>query len=402
MILRNATLIDGSEREPVNHADVRLSDNTITEVGKNLSGTGEQEIDLSGLTLLPGLIDSHVHLCWDGSYDPAAVVQAQSEAEVVAQCVRAGLESLQHGVTTVRDVGSSYDAAIVTARAVREGWFPGPRTFTSGRTITMTGGHDPFWARFADGPQDAVKAVREQIYKGAHLIKVSATGGVYGRTEGEAAGQSELTFEEMEAIAREAHRFGLKVAAHAIGTEGVNDAVRAGIDTIEHGILASHETLEEMKRLNTALVPTLFIYESIAAGNAPAYAAKKAAEIVARHAETFQAARELNLTIGVGSDAGSTGAPHGALHDELDSMVNQGVTPWEAIQLTTRVNASILGQHRLGTIAPGQYADLIVIEGDPLSDIRALRNIQFVVADGKLHNGVNPQLAERLMPMAQR
>lgn len=388
MLLRNATVIDGSPREPDTGVDVRLRGNLIVEVEKDLNRDGDVELDLSGLTLLPGLIDLHVHLCWDGSHDPAAVVQAQNEAEVVAQCVRAGLESLEHGVTTVRDVGSSYDAAIVTARAVRDGWFPGPRTYTSGRTITMTGGHDPFWARFTDGPQEAVKAVREQIYKGAHVIKVSATGGVYGRTEGETVGQSELTFEEMEAIAREAHRFGLKVAAHAIGTDGVYDAVQAGIDTIEHGILASQETLEEMKLRNTALVPTLFIYESIASGNAPDYATKKALEIIASHASTFRAARELGLIIGVGSDAGSTSAPHGALHHELESLVNHGVTPWEALQLATRVNASILGQDKLGTIAPGQYADVIVVEGDPVNDIRDLRKVRYVIADGRMHHSV--------------
>lgn len=384
MILRNVTLIDGSECEPEACVDVRLMGSVIAEVGKDLTGDGDAEIDLTGLTLLPGLIDLHVHLCWDGSSDPAAVVQTQTEAEVVSQCVRAGLESLRAGVTTVRDVGSSYDAAITTARAVRNGWFPGPRTFTSGRTITMTGGHDPFWARFTDGPQDAVKAVREQVYRGAHLIKIAATGGVYGRTEGEAVGQSELTFEEMEAIAKEAHRFGLKVAAHALGTEGVADAVRAGIDTIEHGILADGEALEEMKHRGTALIPTLFIYESIAAGNAPAYAAKKAAEIVAQHAESFRLARELDLTIGVGSDAGSTGTPHGAIHDELSSFVNHGMTPLEAIQLATRVNACILGEGGIGTIAPGQYADVVAVEGDPANQIDDLRKIRLVIIDGNV------------------
>lgn len=383
MILRNATVIDGTGANPALRTDVRVSNGTIVEVGQEIAGTGEPELDLSGQFLLPGLIDLHVHLCWDGSSDPATVLRLQSEAEVVAQCVRAGFESLQFGVTTVRDVGSSYDAAIVTAQAVRDDWFVGPRTFTSGRTITMTGGHDPFWARFVDSPAEAVKATREQIYKGADLIKIAATGGVYGRAVGESAGQSELTFDEMEAVTSEAHRFGLKVAAHALGAEGIADAVRAGVDTIEHGILANEETLQEMKQRGTALVPTLFIYETIAAGNAPEYATKKASEITGRHVEVFKRALELGIDVGVGSDAGSPCAPHGALHDELASMVRLGVSTSEAIRLATSVNARILGAPHLGSIKPGMHADLIAIEEDPLEDIANLRRVRQVVLKGR-------------------
>lgn len=384
MILRNATVIDGTGTKPSLRTDVRIANGTIVEVGQAIAGTGETELDLTGKYLLPGLIDLHVHLCWDGSSDPATVLKLQSEAEVVAQCVRAGFENLKFGVTTVRDVGSSYDATIVTAQAVRSDWFLGPRTFTSGRTITMTGGHDPFWARFADSPAEAVKATREQIFNGADLIKIAATGGVYGRAVGESAGQSELTFEEMEAIATEAHRFGLKVAAHAIGTEGIADAVRAGIDTIEHGILADEETLQLMKRRGTALVPTLFIYETIAAGNAPEYATKKAAEITGRHAQVFKRAIELGINVGVGSDAGSPCAPHGALHDELESMVRLGLTTAEAIRLATSSNAKILGEPDLGVIAPGMHADMLVVDRDPLEDIASLRSPEQVILGGRL------------------
>lgn len=384
VILRNATVIDGTGSIPQGGTDVRVSDGFIAEVGRDLPVDGSSELDLTGQYLLPGLIDLHVHLCWDGGSDPATVLRLQTEAEVVAQCVRAGFQNLEYGVTAVRDVGSSYDAAIVTAQAVRDHWFVGPRTYTSGRTITMTGGHDPFWASFVDSPSEAVKATREQIYKGADLIKIAATGGVYGRAVGESAGQSELTYEEIAAITTEAHRFGLKVASHAVGTEGIANSVKAGVDTIEHGILADEETLLEMKRRGTVLVPTLFIYETIAAGNAPDYATKKAAAITGRHVEVFKRALELGITIGVGSDAGSPCAPHGCLHDELASFVRLGVTNSEAIRMATSVNAQILGVPDIGTIAPGMRADMIVVGRDPTSDIANLRKVQQVLVDGRL------------------
>ena len=386
ILLKNTTVIDGLGNDPRPSTDVLVENGLITRIGPNLQVEGAREVNLSGLTLLPGLIDLHVHLCWDGSYDPAQVVIGQGEGEVVAQCIRAGLESLAAGVTTVRDLGSSYDAAITAARGVRAGWFPGPRIFTSGRTITMTGGHDPFWARFVDGEAEALKAVREQVYRGAHLIKIAATGGVYGRTEGEAVGQSELSLGEMQVIVQEAHRFGLQVAAHALGTQGTADAVEAGVDTIEHGILADDESLREMKDRGTAYVPTLFIYESIAAGHAPDYAVQKANEIVKRHQQTFQMARELGIRIGAGSDAGSTGAPHGALHQELSSLVRAGVAPLEVIQMATSINATILGQqNRIGALLVGKEADLIAVEGNPAEDVVCLRSPRLVMVQGTVY-----------------
>jgi len=185
--------------------------------------------------LLPGLIDLHVHLVWDGSPDPVEQLRKESTERTLLRAVRHARETLEAGITTVRDLGSIDDLAVDLSRAVERGDVVGPRIVPSGRTIIMTGGHDPFWGIMVDGPQEALKAARHQIYRGAGVIKVSATGGVYGRTEGESATHTELNPDEICAVTREAHKLGVPVAAHAIGREGIRNCVKAGVDTIEHG-----------------------------------------------------------------------------------------------------------------------------------------------------------------------
>jgi imidazolonepropionase-like amidohydrolase len=248
----------------------------------------------------------------------------------------------------------------------------------------MTGGHDPFWGIAADGPFEVVKAVRNQIRKGARVIKISATGGVYGRQEGEEVGTSELTCEEIRAICQEAHRFGLKVAAHAISEEGIRNCIEAGVDTIEHGHFLNQELILKMKEKEMSWVPTLYVYQRIAEGDGvPEYAANKARKITGSHGEAFRAALNLELPFGAGSDAGSPNTPHGALLSELETMVACGCHPFSALQSATFTAARALGLEReIGALDVGKKADILILEKDPTCDIANLRNLRHIIKDG--------------------
>jgi imidazolonepropionase-like amidohydrolase len=294
-------------------------------------------------------------------------------------------QTLERGVTTARDLGAIDDLSVVLARAIRAGVVLGPRLIAAGRTIVMTGGHDPFWGVFCDGPWACAAGVRGQAYRGAGVIKVAATGGVYGRPEGEEIGTSELGLEELTAACREAHRLGLRVASHAVGREGIDNSVQAGCDTIEHGIFASEEALRRMAAEDRYLTPTLFIYRHIAEGAAPDYAVRKAVACAEQHPKTLGRARALGVAITAGSDSGSPGNLHPALFAELRAVVQRGgLTPLEAITAATATNARALGlEAEIGALAPGRQADILVVEGDPAADITALERPWAVMQGGR-------------------
>ena len=386
-LLTNGVLIDGTARAPVADTHLVIDGEVIRDVhsGARPAGRFDEVIDLEGRFVLPGLIELHGHLCWDGSADPVATNDREGPEVTLVRMVRHARETLLAGITTFRDLGCVEDLSLVLERTIRLGLVPGPRLFACGKTIVMTGGHDPFWGIFCDGPQACVAAVRGQVSKGARLIKVSATGGVYGRTEGEEVGQSELTLEELRAICDEAHRLHRRVASHALGERGVEHSVEAGCDTIEHGIFGGQGVLRRMAREGRFLTPTLAIYRMIAEGSGPEYAKVKAQACVARHRETFTMARALGVSIAAGSDTGSPGMPHPALFDELDEMAAQGMPPLEVLQAATQTNARALGvEATLGTAEPGKLADLLIVEKNPAEAIAALRAPWGVMQGGRI------------------
>jgi imidazolonepropionase-like amidohydrolase len=387
-LLIGVTLIDGTDTPPVPGAWVAVEGAHVAEVGAGAPPPGRFDLtlDLEGRACVPGLIDLHTHLCWDGSRDPAQVNAHEGHDLTLLRMVGHARETLEQGVTTVRDVGSIDDLSLVLDRAIRAGIVPGPRLVPSGRTIVMTGGHDPFWGVFCDGPWACVAGVRGQAYRGARVIKVAATGGVYGRAEGEAIGTSELGLEELRAACQEAHRLGLRVAAHAVGRDGIDHAVEAGCDTIEHGIFASDAALESLAASGRFLTPTLFIYRHIAEGAAPDYAVRKAVACARQHPHTVARARALGVPITAGSDSGSPGAPHPALFAELRELASRGgLSPLETLRAATATNARALGlEAEIGTVAPGRQADLLVVDGDPAADVRALERPVVVMQAGRL------------------
>ncbi|MBA8795099.1 imidazolonepropionase-like amidohydrolase [Friedmanniella endophytica] len=338
---------------------------------------------VAGRTVVPGLINAHVHLESDAGPDAVAAVAGTSvPRRAVAAAARAEA-SLRAGVTAVRDLGSSERIAVEVGRAIADGVVSGPTVVAAGRAICMTGGHGWFIGRQANGPWDVRTAVREQLADGAGCIKFIATGGVL--TPGAIPGRDQLTAEELTAGVDEAHRHGLRAAAHAIGTTGIHNAVRAGIDSIEHGHLIDATGIGLMLEHGTALVPTLAalwnIVEAGEEGGMPASVLGKARAIAETARDNLQAAVDAGVRVVAGSDAGTPYNPHHRFDHELDLLQSLlGFGPEAALRAATADAADLLGLES-GRLRPGAPADLLVLDHD-LADPGALRDPRVVVKAG--------------------
>jgi len=389
LVLRDARVWDGvgSDLQPL---DLVCRDGLVAEtapVGRVRTTEDDIELDLAGATVVPGLVDAHVHLVWSGGADPVGLVDREGEQLTLLRAAGHARDQLRAGVTMVRDLGSNWDVAIHVARAIDRGALEGPTIIASGRTVIMTGGHDPFWGLACDGTDAVVRGVRTQVAAGAGVIKTAATGGVYGQSEGEQVGVGELTYQELCALTGEAHRRGRKVAVHALGTDGIRDAVSAGVDTVEHGVFLTDDIVDDMVRRGTVLCPTVAVYQRIAGGFAPDYATTKAREVVSAHRESVALARAAGVPIIAGTDAGAPGMDHPSLMDEVASLLDVGLTPLEALRATTSAAADAIGQPRAGRVMRGAPADLVIVDGDPLQDPMLLRSPWAVVRHAELVAG---------------
>ena len=389
MQICNVHLFDGEQRHS-GLFDIHIEGDRIKSVIPHASvGTTDAPdvIDGAGGWLLPGLIDLHVHLSWNGGADPATDISNASAEENLLETVSNALNYLPHGITSVRDLGTPHDAALHVGKAIARGKLPGPRIFSSGMSLIMTGGHDPFHGLPVDGPWEALKGVRRQVAQGAQVIKISATGGVYGRTEGEGVDDTELRKEELEMIMDEAHRRHVPVTAHAIGEMGIRACLAAGIDCIEHGHFIQPDMAQQMAAQGIALVPTFYVYQHLAASpTIPAYARQKAVAVTEQHRRALGYARQAGVLIGAGSDAGSPDTPHPALLEEILALEDGGLSRIEALCAATGNAGRILGcGGRLGTVRPGAFADLILLNADPCQNLHALRDIRLVIAAGRPH-----------------
>jgi imidazolonepropionase-like amidohydrolase len=387
LVLVGASLIDGSGAEPVRGRAVVVEGDRITQVVDDARAPRGRRIDLSGCTLLPGLINCHVHLCFGAEADPLRVMRDEPYALTALKVLRRAQETVEAGVTTVRDLGGRDYAEFAVRRAVAEGLFPGPRILGAGRPVCMTGGHGNAIGREADGPDDARKAVREQLKAGADVIKLIATGGVM--TPGVEPGSPQLTLEEMRAAIEEATKAGRRTAAHAQGSTGIADAIEAGITTIEHGIFLTDEIVAAMKRKGVFLVATLAAPAAISAGGLaagiPDYMVRKSDAVVTAHVASFRRAHEAGARIAAGADSGTPLNPHGSLLPELELMIKYGMTPLEAIRAATSVAAEALGLgSETGRVAEGHAADLLAVTGDPAERIGALGDVRLVLARGAI------------------
>ncbi|HMH75795.1 MAG TPA: amidohydrolase family protein [Candidatus Udaeobacter sp.] len=344
-------------------------------------------VDLAGHTILPGLINCHVHLCLGAEADPVRPLREEPLGLTAIKALLRARETARAGVTTVRDLGGREYVEIAVRRAIQEGLIDGPRIVAAGRPVCMTGGHGHWLAREADGPDDARKAVREQLQAGADVIKIIATGGVM--TPGVEPGSPQLTLEEMRAAIEEARKAGRRTAAHAMASSGISDAIAAGITSIEHGIYLTEEIVAHMRRDGTFLVPTLNAPAAIASGGLaagiPDFMVRKSEVVVPAHVASFQLAHRAGVRIAAGADSGTPLNFHGSLLPELTLMVKYGMTPLEAIRAATVTAADCLGLGEVtGRVAPGYAADLIAVAGDPAERIEALADLKLVLVSGRV------------------
>lgn len=387
----NITLFDG--RTVRTKQGVHVAGGTIEWVGPHARAPriarAASDVDGSGRTLTPGLIDCHVHLSFDGEANFAGEAAGLTQAIAAIKAARNATRHLAHGVTTVRDLGGVDSAMCEVGRAVDEGIVPGPRILAAGRALTVTGGHghNLSLAREVDGADDVRQAVREEIKRGARVIKVIATGGVL--TPGIDATFTAFTPEELAAAVDEAHKWGRGVAAHAIGAEGAWHAVVAGVDSVEHCSQVSTDLANEMKSRGTFRSPTLCAIRGILdnADEVPEYAVKKAAALEAEAKDSFRRAVRAGVRHVCGTDAGTPFNPHGNAPRELIYMVQWGMTPLKAMQAATANGAELLRLPLVGTVEQGKEADLVLYDGNPLEDIGALLSPRLVMRAGDIVAG---------------
>jgi len=395
LAIRSVRVIDGTGRT-IERATVVIRGTTIAAVGsdRDLSlPRGTTKIDGRGLTLLPGLIDCHVHLCLGAEPDVVDAFAKETPALTLLKSSRSARQTLEAGFTTVRDVGSRDHSIFTLQQAIDAGLVPGPRIVAAGLAICMIGGHARFIGQEVEGVQQVRAVVRAQISAGASVIKVIASGGVL--TPGTSPEQAQMTVEELQAAVEEAHRAGRKVAAHAHGSSGMKNALRAGVHSIEHATLMDEEAAAMMKQQGVFMVPTLSALATTAACRLgcgiPESALNKAKSMTKRHQVSFKKAHRSGILIAMGTDAGTPFNYHGDNAQELERMVALGMTPMEAIVASTAVAARLIGIHdQVGTIEKGKLADLLLFEGNPLRRIDLLRDrsrIIGVMQAGKFVSG---------------
>lgn len=401
-IIHAGRLIDGRSDEQQTEMSIVVEGGRITKVvpGFLKPEEGDKLIDLSAHTVMPGLMDMHTHLMGQHSKDSYTEKFFMEESDYALRSTMFARATLMAGFTTVRDLGDNGINSVSLRKAITEGWIIGPRIYTAGKSIATTGGHaDPTNGLKGDyrrdagpvegvinGTDDARKAVRQRYKDGADLIKLTATGGVLSLA---ASGQNpQFTDEELKAIVETAKDYNMVVTVHAHGAEGMKRAVLAGVNSIEHGTYMTDEIMELMKERGTYWVPTNMAGEWVAKkaeepGYFPEIVRPKAAAIGPAIRQTFSKAWKAGVKIAFGTDSGVS--PHGENAHEFELMVEGGMPPMKAIQSATLEGARLLRvEEKLGTLEATKIADVVAVQGNPLDDISAMRNVVFVMKEGEI------------------
>jgi imidazolonepropionase-like amidohydrolase len=367
-------------------ADIHIDGSLITHVGRTTRPPADAIVDAAGKTVSPGLMNAHVHICFDGTADPEPAFQSEGDVEAALRTVPRLAETLRRGVTTVRDLGGKENVTLSLSRLVAEGLVTGPRIVAAGRVITMTGGHGHWMGIEVDGADEARKAARRMIKAGAGVIKVMATAGMM--TAGQRAGAPQLTVTEMAACVEEAHKAGIAVAAHVESREGAANAIEARVDSIEHGHGLDEGLLERMARDEISLVPTISCDRAITRlgrqAGIPDFIVDDCARLAPSLEWALRRAIEMGVTIAAGNDGGAPLTHSGDIVDELEVYAELGMTAQAALATATVNTARLFGLDDIGLIEVGHRADLLVLSGDPLQSVAALRHPDMVIADGKI------------------
>ncbi|MDL4816408.1 metal-dependent hydrolase family protein [Actinomadura opuntiae] len=401
--LLSARLLDVDKGELVEPGSLLVVGDRIAETAPSSVPDDAVRIDLGDVTMLPGLMDMEVNLLLGGPDHRSPLNPVQDDPAVrTLRAVANARRTLRAGFTTVRNLGLFVQTGgllldVALKKAVDHGWIDGPRVVPAGHAITPTGGHlDPTMFQafaphimpltveegIANGVAEVRKAVRYQIKHGARVIKVCASNGVMSHTG--PAGAQQYSDEELRAIADEAHRAGLKVAAHCMGDSAIRNAIEAGIDCIEHGSLAGDETLDLMLERGTFLVATTYLTEGMDVSRAAPELQAKAAEVFPRSRATISKAIAKGVKVACGTDAPAI--PHGKNAKELLALVERGMTPLQAIRAATTVAADLIDVTDRARLAEGLLADIIAVPGDPLADIGVLEDVRFVMKGGQVHH----------------
>jgi imidazolonepropionase-like amidohydrolase len=400
-------MLDVDKGEIIEPGDLMIIGDRIADVAPSSVPAEAVALDLGDMTLLPGLMDMEVNLLLGGPDHRSPLNAVQDDPAVrTLRAVANARRTLSAGFTTVRNLGLFVQTGgllldVALKKAIDLGWIDGPRVVPAGHAITPTGGHlDPTMFQafaphimpltveegIANGVSEVRKAVRYQIKHGAQLIKVCASGGVMSHTG--PAGAQQYSTEELRAIVDEAHRAGLRVAAHAHGDDGIRAALEAGIDCIEHGSLMSDDTLDLLIELGRFLVPTTYLADGMDVSQAAPELQAKAAEVFPRAKETIAKAVRRGARIACGTDAPAI--PHGRNARELIALVDRGMTPVQAIQAATTVSAELIDVDDRGRLAPGLLADVIAVPGDPAADIGVTEDVRFVMKGGRVFRNEVP------------
>lgn len=400
LLLRGVRLVDG-RGELARSTDLLVRDGRIERIGAIPAPSGARLIDGPGWTVVPGLMNAHVHVTMDGSADPASDLAADGGADRILAAARRRLRStLAAGVTTVRDLGSPDRLAITLAGEVARGELAGPRIIAAGRPICAVGGHGhTFMSVEVRGPDQAAAAARAELAAGARVLKVMATGGMM--TPGQTAGEQQLMLDEMRAVVDVARTAGVPVAAHSEGIEGSLAAIEAGVATIEHGHGLDAVAVDRMRDRQVALVPTILSDMAIlrhgTRAGIPDFVVDACERLAATLLPGVRTAIAAGVTIVAGNDGGAPLVDQGDMVSELELYVEQGMEPVAALHTATAAAARCFGLTDLGRLDVGCVADLLLVKGDPLQDVTVLRGPRMVIADGKVvHEGRTTESRERV------
>ncbi len=394
VVLKAHRFVDVAKGQYVQPAVLLVEGERIAAMNPDRIPPGARVVDLGARTLLPGFIDCHTHLTIDLD-EPDWIHFPVTESPVLSALrgARNASKTLRGGFTTVREAGSYGFADVALQKAVDRGWVEGPRIFPVGYGLGSTGGHADdtgyipgvfergYREGIADGPDEFVKAVRYQVKHGATVIKLIATAGV--STLENSGSASQLSDAELRAVVEEAHRQGLRVMAHAHGAAGIIAAVKAGVDSIEHGSLIDEEGIRLMKERGTFLVPTSYIWSYQPMPNDPPLVQEKTRRMGAQAKIHLSAAIKAGVRVAFGTDAADQ-IEHGHNAKEFGSLVKLGLSPAQAIHAATVDAAELLGVDDRGVLAPGKLADIVAVDGDPLADVTCLEHVTFVMKGGQV------------------